>query len=324
MPPRDPTVRILIAEDYEPFRHYYCSTFEQRGGFQVVGEASDGLEAIEKAKELQPDLIIFDIGLPKLNGLEAAKEARRLVPFAKILFVSQEFSFDLVEAALRLGASGYVHKSHVQSDLFSAIESVLRGKYFVSGVMRRAFGNATFDKGVIRHEVKFCSDDAVCIQSFTNFIDSTLKTGKAAIVIATESHRSAILQELRTRKWDVDSAIRTGILKSLDITERVSASMLNETLDPAPFFDVAGDLIEGVARAAQTEHAPLVGVCRECPPAVFENGDVGQVLRLEQLWGLVAHTSVLDLLCVYSSANLENHENVFERIQAEHSAIYSG
>lgn len=324
MTQREPAVRILIVEDHEPFRRYSRSTIEQRGGFQVIGEASDGLEGIQKAKELQPDLIVLDIGLPKLNGLEAANEARRLVPFAKILFVSQEFSFDLVEAALRLGASGYVHKSRVQSDLFSAIESVLRGKYFVSGVMRGAFGDATVNKAAIRHEVKFCSDDAVCIQSFTNFTDSTLKTGKAAIVIATESHRSAILQALKTRKWDVDSAIRTGILKPLDITEKVSASMFNETLDPAPFFDVAGDLIEGAGRAAQREQAPLVGVCRECPPALFENGDVGQVLRLEQLWGLVAHTSVLDLLCVYSSTNLENRENIFERIRAEHSAIYSG
>jgi DNA-binding NarL/FixJ family response regulator len=324
MTQREPAVKILIVEDHEPFRRHFRSTIEQRGGFQVIGEASDGLEGIQKAKELQPDLIVLDIGLPKLNGLEAAREVHRLVPFAKILFVSQEFSFDLVEAALRSGASGYVHKSRAESDLLPAIESVLRGKYFVSGVMRGAFGDATANRAAIRHEVKFCSDDAVCIQSFTSFTDSTLKAGKTAIVIATESHRSAVLQALSTRKWDVDRAIRAGILRPFDITEKVSASMLNETLDPAPFFDVAGDLIEGAARAAQREHAPLVGVCRECPPALFENGEVGQVLRLEQLWGLVARTSVLDLLCVYSSTNLENHENIFERIQAEHSAIYSG
>ena len=99
--------------------------------------------------------------------------------------------------------------------------------------------------------------------------------------------------------------------------------MLNETLDSACFFDIAGDLIEEAAKAAQREQTPRVDVCRECPPTLFENGDLGQVLRLEQLWGLVAHTSVVDLLCVYPSANLENHKNAFERIRAEHSAIYS-
>jgi DNA-binding NarL/FixJ family response regulator len=323
MPQREPAVRILVVEDHEPFRRYFCSTLEQRADFQVIGQASDGLEAIQKTQELQPDLVLLDVGLPKLNGLEAAKQVRKLAPLAKILFISQEFSFDTVEAALILGASGYVHKLRVQSDLLPAIESVLRGKYFVSGVVRGEFGDSTLAKGPIRHEVKFCSDDAACIQSFTDFTDSTLKAGKAAIVIATEPHRSAVLQALSTRKWDVDGTIRRGVLRPLDVTEQLSSFMLNETLDPAPFFDIAADLIEEAARAAQRKHAPLVGVCRECPPALFENGNVSRVLRLERLWGLVAQTSVLDLLCVYPSASLEDHENISERIRAEHSAIYS-
>ena len=317
------TTRILVVENYEPFRRYYRSMLEQRPEFQVVGEASDGLEAIQKIKDLQPDLILLDIGLPKINGLEAAREARRLARLVKILFVTQLFSFDIVEAALGMGASGYVHKSRVQSDLLSAIESVIRGKYFISGVVRGAFGDASLEKGPIRHELQFCSNDAVCVQSFTDFTDSSLRAGKAAIVIATESHRSAILQALSTRKWDVDSAIRRGRLSPLDVTEELSISMLNETLDPAGFFNVAGNLIEEAEKTAPREHAPRVVVCRECPPALFANGNPKQALRLEQLWGLVARTSVLDLLCVYSSANLGEHENVFESIRAEHSAIYS-
>jgi DNA-binding NarL/FixJ family response regulator len=319
-----PAVRILVVEDHEPFRRYFCSTLEQRADFQVIGQASNGLEAIEKAQALQPDLILLDVGLPNVNGLEAARHVRKLAPHAKILFISQEFSFDMVEAALRLGASGYVHKLRVQNDFSPAIESVLRGKYFVSGVIRGAFGEVTTDTLAIRHEVQFCSDDAICVQRFTDFTASTMKAGRAAIVIATESHRSAVLQELGTRKWDVDSAIRRGILRPLDVTEKLSASLLNERLDPASFFDLAGDLIEDAASAAEREHAPRVGVCRECPPALFKNRDIGHVLRLEQLWGLVAHTSVLHLLCVYSSANLKNQENMFERIRAEHSAVYSG
>jgi DNA-binding NarL/FixJ family response regulator len=95
------------------------------------------LEAIKKAEELQPDLILLNIGLPKLNGLETARRARELAPLAKILFISQEFSYDMVEAALRLGAQGYVHK-RAQSDLLPAVETILRGKYFVSGVIKGA------------------------------------------------------------------------------------------------------------------------------------------------------------------------------------------
>ena len=82
-----PAIRVLVVEDHEPFRRYFCSTLEQRADFQVIA-ASDGLEAIQKAQELQPDLILVDVGLPKVNGLEAARQMRKLSPLAKILFIS--------------------------------------------------------------------------------------------------------------------------------------------------------------------------------------------------------------------------------------------
>jgi DNA-binding NarL/FixJ family response regulator len=319
-----PAVRILVVEDYEPFRRYFCSTLEQRADFQVIGRVSDGLEAIQKGQELQPDLILLDVGLPKVNGLEAAKQVRKLAPLAKILFISQEFSFDMVEAALRVGGSGYVHKLRVQRDFLPAIESVLRGKYFVSGVIRGAFGEVTTDTPAIRHEFQFCSDDAICVQSFTDFTAFTMKAGKAAIVIATESHRAAVLDGLSAKKWDVRSMIQRGVLIPLDVSESLSTFMLNENLDPSRFFDLAGDLIEEAVKAVQREHAPRVGICRECPLALFANGSVAQALRLEHLWGLIAHTSVVDLLCGYSSAMFEQHSDIFKSICAEHSAVYSG
>jgi DNA-binding NarL/FixJ family response regulator len=319
-----PAVRILLVEDHEPFRRYVFSTLEQRADFQVIGQASDGLEAIQKAQALQPDLILLDVGLPKVNGFEAARQVRRLAPLAKILFISQEFSFDMVEAALRLGASGYVHKLRVQSDFSPAIESVLRGKYFVSGVMRGAFGEVTTDTPAFRHEVQFCSDDAICVQRFTDFAAATMKAGKAAVVIATESHRAGVLKGLSSKNWDVRSAIQRGFLIPLDVSESLSTLMLNEDLDPARFFDIAGDLIEQAAKAAGRKHAPRVGICRECPPVLLAKGSAARAVRLERLWGLIAHTSVLDLLCAYSSALLEQQNDIFESICAEHSAVCSG
>ena len=317
-------LKILVVDDFEPFRRYFCSTLKQHAEFQVVGQASDGLEAIQKTEELQPDLIVLDVGLPKVNGLEAAREVRKVAPLLKILFISQAFSFDMVEAALRLGAVGYVHKLRVETDLLPAIETILRGKYFVSGVVRGGFGEARIDKTSIRHEVQFCSDDAACVQSLSDFTASTMAAGKAAVVIASESYRARVLEGLSAKNWDVDGAIHGGVLVLQDITERLSRSMLNESLDPARFFNIAGGVIEEAAKAAQREHAPRVGVCRECPPALFANGGGPQAVRLEQLWGLIAHTSVLDLLCVYPSAIFEKHNDIFESICAEHSAIYSG
>ena len=125
-------VRVLIVEDYEPSRRFVCSTLEKRPDLRVVCEASDGLEAVRKAEELQPDLILMDVGLPTLNGIEAARRIRELSPKSKILFVSQESSADVVQEALRLGALGYVAKTQAGIDLLAAVEAICQGGRFVS------------------------------------------------------------------------------------------------------------------------------------------------------------------------------------------------
>jgi DNA-binding NarL/FixJ family response regulator len=120
------------VDDFSGFRRVVRRILERRQDFHLVGEASDGIEAIEKAVELRPDLIVLDIGLPKLNGLEAATRIRSLVPESKILFVSVESSVDLVREALSLGAGGYVLKSEMEKDLLPAVEAIVQNKLFVS------------------------------------------------------------------------------------------------------------------------------------------------------------------------------------------------
>jgi DNA-binding NarL/FixJ family response regulator len=125
------SVRLLVVEDHEPFRRFVCSTLEKRTELQVIGEASDGLEAVCKAEELQPDLILMDVGLPTLNGIEAARRIRKLSPESKILFVSQETSTDVVQEALGFGALGYVAKTNAGIELLAAVEAVSQGGRFV-------------------------------------------------------------------------------------------------------------------------------------------------------------------------------------------------
>ena len=127
-----PIVRVLVVEDYEPFRRFVCSTLGKRPELQIVCEVSDGLEAVQKAEELKPDLILLDIGLPTLNGIDAARQIRKLAPESKIIFLSQESSADVLQEALSLGARGYVVKARAGSDLLPAVEAVILGKQFVS------------------------------------------------------------------------------------------------------------------------------------------------------------------------------------------------
>jgi len=104
---------------------------------QIIGEASDGLEAVQKATELQPDLICLDIGMPTLNGIEAADQISQPVPAAKILFISQDGDEEVIAAALSNGAKGYVFKLDVARELLLAVESVLRGQRFTSAGITR-------------------------------------------------------------------------------------------------------------------------------------------------------------------------------------------
>jgi DNA-binding NarL/FixJ family response regulator len=125
-------VRILVVDDFGPIRRFVCEALGKRQHLQVVGEAFDGLEAIQKAVELKPELILLDIGLPTLNGLEAARQIRKLVPESKVIFLSQESSADVLQEALRIGAWGYVVKAGAETELLTAVEAVISGKRFVS------------------------------------------------------------------------------------------------------------------------------------------------------------------------------------------------
>ena len=130
--------RVLVVEDFEPFRRFICSTLGERPELEIVGETSDGLQAVQKAKELQPDLILLDIGLPRLNGIEAAHRIMKFFPNANILFISQENDAAVIAAAIGNGAKGFVRKLNVNRELLPAIEAVLRGEHITStGVTQR-------------------------------------------------------------------------------------------------------------------------------------------------------------------------------------------
>lgn len=100
--------------------------------FQVTCETSDGVEATEQARLLGPDVILMDIGLPNLNGLEAARRIRASLPAAKIVFLTQETDSEIVQEAFNLGAAGYIFKQRIRTDLLPALTAILEGKRFVS------------------------------------------------------------------------------------------------------------------------------------------------------------------------------------------------
>lgn len=133
-------VRILLVDDLEPFRAVTAAIFERHSRFHVVGVAVDGEEAVQKAQELRPDLVVLDIGLPKLGGIEAARQIRMVCPDSKILFFTGNTFPQIVRAALEAGTGGYVIKVDGAAELLAAVEAVLQGERYISrGLAGRGF-----------------------------------------------------------------------------------------------------------------------------------------------------------------------------------------
>ena len=251
------TFQVLLVDDYEPWRAFVASTLKNQAKLRIIGEARDGLEAVQIAQQLQPDLILLDIGLPTLNGIEAARRIREVSPKSKILFVSENRSRDIAEEALRTGACGYVVKAAAANELLPAVEAVLHDKRFVSASLtgsvlgdlenKLTAHDSGGDKVITRtppqsvetarnHEVGFYSDQRLLLENVTQFIGAALDAGNAAIVVATESHRDSLLSRLEVRGLDIGAAIKQGRLTALDAADVLSAFLLNGMPDPALFM----------------------------------------------------------------------------------------
>jgi CheY-like chemotaxis protein len=308
---------------------------QSRPECQVIAEASDGPEAVQKAEELKPDLIVLDVGLPNLSGIEAARQIRQRSPNSEIIFLSQNSDLDVVRAALGTGALGYVRKTDAGRELLPAMEAALRGKQFVSsslkdcqftdGLKGRKFSASPGEeKAPYRHEVLFYSDDTVLLDRVTHFIAVALKAGDAAIVLATKSHRDSLLQRLKAEGVDTDGALHQGTYIPLDAADTLSAVMVNDLPDPVRFFERIGGFIEAAARAAKSEE-PRIVVFGEAVALLQAEGNADAAIRFEQLGNDLPKTHKVDILCAYSLSSFhgEKDEHVFQSICAKHSAVYS-
>jgi DNA-binding NarL/FixJ family response regulator len=319
------SIRILITDDYADWRRQVRLVLQARPEWQVISEASDGLEAVQKAQDLKPEIILLDIGLPKLNGIEAARRIRQLSPSSKIILLSQNSNLDILRVALGTGTCGYVRKTDVKRELLPAMDAVLQGKQFVGSSLKdHQFTDTSVQKAAHRHEVQFYSDDALLLDTFARFIAVALKSGRAAIVVITESHRDGLVSRLKVQGIDVDATTQQGTYIQLDVNKTLSTFMVNDMPDSTRFFPVVGGLIEAAAKAARQQHHGVVA-CGEGTSVLWAEGKAAAAIRVEQLWDEVGKTFGVDILCGYASSSFhgEEDEHVFQSICAEHSAVYS-
>lgn len=291
-------------------------------------EAEDGLEGIVQAQRFKPDVILMDIGLPKLNGFEVTRQIRKLAPNSKILFLSAVRDPQIAQEALHIGASGYVVKSDAGRDLVNAVEAVLRGKKFVSHELKLYIPETEHthgldSSGIRRHEVQFYSDDAIFLGSVTRFVRSALKAGNAVMVVATRPHQDGLLRELRAQGVDASTAFQRGAYISLDAADVLSTVLVDDWPDAVQFTETFGKLIQSALKAATAEH-PSVAIFGEAVALLWAAGRREAAIRLEQLGNQLVKIYPVDILCAYPfGLQIQENESAFNAVLAEHSAVYS-
>jgi DNA-binding NarL/FixJ family response regulator len=136
-PSSDRPIRIMLVDDHNVVRRGLAALLEMEGGFDVVAEAEDGETALRRAGEVQPDVVMLDLSMPRLNGLETARRLRRQLPQIQVLVLSMHEDEEFVAQALQAGAGGYVLKRSMEEELFLALRAVASGNVFVSPAVAR-------------------------------------------------------------------------------------------------------------------------------------------------------------------------------------------
>jgi DNA-binding NarL/FixJ family response regulator len=337
------TCRVLVVDDYEPWRAFVVATLKNQSKLQIIGEARDGLEAVQIAQQLQPDLILLDIGLPTLNGIEAARRVREASPRSKILFVSDNRSWDIAEEGLRIGVNGYLVKSDAGTDLLPALKAVLEGRRFLSASLARRNAEvpsnesnpdnfylqqaaaSTPVEGDVRphsHNVVFYSDDRTLLDNVTRFVGAALRAGSSAVVVATESHRESFLSSLKAY-GDLGAAIEQGRYITLDAVDTISTYVVDSTLDNARFMDGFGNLIRRARKAAKTSHA-RIAIFGEGAHILWKRGNAEAAIQDEKLCNRLIEMYDVDMLCGYSLVGVDEgiDSNVVQRFREQHSNSY--
>jgi DNA-binding NarL/FixJ family response regulator len=315
-------LRVIVIDDHQTWVQQVSAMIENTGTWHVVGTAADGAEGCALADSLTADLILLDIELPKLNGIETATRILAANPSARILFLSGHSSWDVIEAALLTGARGYLLKNFAGPELVPAMAAIAAGRRFLSA----AAGGRAFNAGSDRHELHshhagVYATDASLEGDYEAFAAAALMTGKAVLAAMHPDRQQEVQRRLKQRGIDIDRAIAEDRYMPLNVAEALPLMMADGLPDASLMWAIIVPLLARAARATRS-NAPVLAAFGDCAQTLWNAGEPSAAILLEQYWDEIAKTVNLDLLCGYTLRGFEaEDEDTRELLGAMHTAV---
>jgi DNA-binding NarL/FixJ family response regulator len=286
--------RVLVIEDHDLWRQRVCAELGRTERYDVVGELTDGAEAVREASRLKPDVVILDISLQNVNGIEAARRIFTANPDARILFLTAQRSREIAEAALATGARGDLLKTEAGGKLELAVETVINGGWFISPGLPDEVVHTTRRKRHFpwRHDAVFHSSEPALIDDYVRFAEDSLESGKVVIMAATPDRLGRVQAGLESHGVAVGRAVDEGRYVQIDATDASEPGFDKdeELRRSAAFFC-------GMPETAGADRR--VAACGAVAPPVWRAGQTGTRVELERFWNERVRTFGADLFCGY-------------------------
>jgi len=282
--------------------------------FDVVGCETDGRQALQTAARVRPDVIVLDIDLPGLNGFETMRALGHAGGHAAVVFLSTFGQDDYVAEAFRRGASGYVRKSHVASDLHAALDLALRGRRFVPSL------TAWLEvAGAGGHALHLHRSESSFVGDLVALLDRSLGRGDATCIIGPRRFRDAVRAGLGTRGRDLDGS--HGRFRAHDSAAALESVMREGFPDPSRLAELVSELDRYRREAASGSNAMLT-IGGTLSGVLAEGGNVEGAVVLERLWNELTVGLPFVTVCGYLASCFPAHDpDAWSGVSGEHSTV---
>jgi CheY-like chemotaxis protein len=334
--------RILIADDHEWFRRTVRSFIESHREYHVCGEAGDGIDAIEKVRQLHPDIVLMDISMPQMDGLQATRILRREIPDCKVIIVTQDDPMIAREQAHSVDANGFVTKSDLTRDLLPTMRRVAmennsifdptknepgvgsdRSLADAEGVVAgqgEPWHGLLADAGPRDHIVQLYQDQQFLNRAVCRFAAAAIANGEGVILVPTVAHWDAFRPRLESEGVDVKAAEKRGQLTIVDADNLLPTFMRDGMPDSPVFLGLAANV---VSQARGNGRYTKVRWWGEMVNILWERGEVAASMQLEDLFDHLAEEQNIAIFCSFLMDNFNGdvHARMLPRLGENHSHL---